>query len=231
MSWRRRALHERERQARVTAFHEAAHGILGIALGCRVREISMTGVHGGFCDFAPVPDRVADRLRIAFAGPCVGYILSDDDLGCEGDFAVAREAVARLPVEQRQQAYESAFAWSRSAVLSHWREIESVAAALLEHGQLSGEQVGRILPRVAVTREQPSIDEHGSIIATSAGYVVTVASGRRLGTFTSRQEAEHALREFVSGLRWRDAPVQRVAPAREALDYKPGSQFRSRRYA
>jgi hypothetical protein len=146
-SHRRRALHERERQdaRRITAYHEAAHARISEMLGVRVRSIALIDGGGGICKFEPARGRVEDALRIAFAGPHVQYALTGDDWTSEGDFQIAREAVAQLPVDQRQRAYEDAFAWARAAVREHWPSIDCIAAALLERGELTGSELREIL--------------------------------------------------------------------------------------
>jgi hypothetical protein len=128
---------EWERLAR----HEAAHAVIARVLGHDVERVWLhdgggmadTG-GGGFGD-----DLWARAATIAAAGGASDHAQGYEGWGSDGDLAGIRDALSRM-----REPFDP-YAKADELVAEHEREIDFIAAALHNAGQLSGAQVDQLM--------------------------------------------------------------------------------------
>jgi hypothetical protein len=141
---------------RMVAYHEAAHGVIGAAMGRRVRSIWIAPkwcrgeAHGPLgCAHITIrrgvkvtcDDIAAQRMMINFAGHAAEAIIGhkDDSLFHRGDdFKDAEHAAADFGIEGDWEAafYDTA----RREVTARWKYVERVAAGLLKNRRMTAKR-------------------------------------------------------------------------------------------
>lgn len=137
---------------RNTAYHEAAHAVIGYRAGSRfgwsilrVHIIPGGGIEGAYALWAPKPwspEMWRARFYIAAAGPAASVHLDGSQEGCEGDFEKLDECLQNLP--NSEQFYYSR-AWQM--VRRNWNAIDAVARVLLRRKILNGDELVRVIRR------------------------------------------------------------------------------------
>jgi len=154
-----------------TAFHEAGHAVIGDALGLVVEKVTILPVFSSHYkrwargmtwikatgdltrDFSfAMRDRLHREAIFSLAGPAaerraVGHVpLDAEDIDAQvAEWLLSRDTAAReLP-----RVFRRANGIAERLVRQRWSAIESLAAALMRHGSLSGQQL-RKSPESAV---------------------------------------------------------------------------------
>lgn len=132
---------------RLTAIHEAAHAVVALALGKRIRCVSIESDETGARGLAWVeglrdrtPDDVRDKLTIALAGDVGVSILTREPI-CQPsgtDAEKVRQCRARLTDGAEVVRAERV---ARSLLEQRWHFVERLSAALLREGHLCRSQV------------------------------------------------------------------------------------------
>jgi hypothetical protein len=139
------------------AIHESAHAVVSYALGFKIIQVS---VKNGFtvCDIRTGPnhDLASEKKRIKFyLAPWLNANNNVD--GCDDDFQEVRELFARLDPGIRNlvfaQSVRETNALLREKVTK--RQIDTLAAVLLERETLSGPEVCAILDQAAENEQNP----------------------------------------------------------------------------
>jgi len=153
----------KEREA--TAYHEAGHAVACVVLRLPVVSVDIVPQEDrlGYCRFdRPDPDGaptwqrdhfLRDHLTIILAGPAAEIRRFPGHrwcifLGDSDDIACARTEHQALHETNPQMAGEDWDDWFRVAqglVKDEWQAITAVATALLERGELTGEEVKQII--------------------------------------------------------------------------------------
>ena len=133
-----------------TAYHEAGHAVVALALGRPVHQVSIlpNRVHLGACkfrkgEFRPTDDWLEREMLIALAG-LAAEARHTGDYAWEGA-ARDRQYVHRLAVqragERQAERLERRLLAKVEHLLAqenHWRAVELIAAELLRLGEISG---------------------------------------------------------------------------------------------
>lgn len=164
------------------ALHEAGHAVVGVMLGKRVKIVDVDSAVS--CHFHGTPNIAPlDHVLMLLAGHAVaqrfqrvrrrfpsdmGFCVSQArvvsaELTCDVCLAFKQigKAMPDASDEQRIEAFyereDRAIGLMRRTAV--WRAVEAVAAALVEHGHLSGDEVERIAAEAGVTpgREREKI--------------------------------------------------------------------------
>lgn len=128
------------------AYHESAHAnVVTTLLECDVTKLwadpDRPGDVVGRCDFLHDDDLAPfNRATIALAGAVAEYLggfTARIDYG-DNDWKRARAMVApdRIPAVQRRAV---------RLLIANWQAVQRVADALIEHGELSGDEVRRLV--------------------------------------------------------------------------------------
>jgi ATP-dependent Zn protease len=148
---------ELARQA--TAYHEAGHAVIAMALGRPVRAVSIlpNGDFLGTCHFhkgvfRPSKDWLEQEILIAVAGVAAEAIHTGEHAweGATRDFQYARRLAARRAGDRQAERLlrrslakvENLFADEQ-----HWKAVELIAAELLQHGAISGRTAHHLFDR------------------------------------------------------------------------------------
>lgn len=148
-----------------TAYHEAGHAVVSVALGLMGEHVTIEADHdssGASMAAAEYPtDEDAEALRlyapgefwlrqatIRYAGAAAlrhaGYRRWRE--GADDDYTWAADAINRITGDDVSMKHLFALAQRRAAVLveHYWPEIEAVAKGLLAEATLTAEQVGKL---------------------------------------------------------------------------------------
>ena len=124
----------RNRERRATAFHEAAHAVVCVALGGVVRAVELEPRPGALCLHRSRIDRALTALagNIAEQRACPNSPWNAAvDSRCAFDVA---ESLSDRPIAQLES-----FLYQAQAPLDrHWLQVEVLAAALVQRKRLSG---------------------------------------------------------------------------------------------
>lgn len=134
-----------------TAYHEAGHAVVALALGRQVRWVSIVPERtlAGICEFQkavirPTEDWVERELMIALAGLAAqaGHEGDYDWGGAEHDLRYARSlALKRAGTERAGERLTKRVLSKTENLLGrdgHWEAVEQIAAALMREGEISG---------------------------------------------------------------------------------------------
>jgi hypothetical protein len=134
----------------VTAYHEAGHAVVALALGRPVHRVSVLPNHErlGQCDvrkgtFRPSVDWVEQEMLIALGGPAAEARHTGDYAwaGPGQDWQYVRGLAVRRAGERRAGRLTSRLLAKAEHLLAqegHWQAVELIAAELLRRGAISG---------------------------------------------------------------------------------------------
>jgi ATP-dependent Zn protease len=148
----------------VTAYHEAGHAVIALALGRTVHKVSILAnhVHLGECRFGkgnakPTDDWMEREILIALGGLAAearftGTYATDE---ATQDLRFVRRLALERKSERAVERYERRMLDKVEYMLADdgtWKAVELIAAELMKHGTISG-RAARHLFEVA-TREE-----------------------------------------------------------------------------
>ena len=133
-----------------TAYHEAGHAVVALAHDRPVHRVSVlpNQLHLGQCEFRKGVQRasvdwVEQEILISLAGMAAEARLTGRyDRGAAGrDLRHARTLALQRATEKQLDRYERRMLAKVENLMSDdaiWKAVESIAAALMRHGQISG---------------------------------------------------------------------------------------------
>jgi hypothetical protein len=133
-----------------TAYHEAGHAVVALALGRPVHRVSVLPNHErlGQCDFRKAPFRPSEdwlerEMLIALGGLAAEARHTGDYAWAEAgqDWQYVRDLAVRRAGERRAGRLASRLLAKAEHLLAqegHWRAVELIAAELLRRGAISG---------------------------------------------------------------------------------------------
>jgi hypothetical protein len=143
----------------VTAYHEAGHAVVALALGRPVHRVSVLPNRDrlGQCEFRkgvtrPSEDWLEREILISLAGMAAeaqhtgtyGFEEADRDL------RYVRRLVLQRTSERQAERFERRMLAKVEHLLSdegHWRAVELIAAELVKHGVISGRAAKHLFDR------------------------------------------------------------------------------------
>ena len=151
----------RDVMAERTSIHEAAHSVIGRALGFDCGAASIRADGTGSAAVAPVfslhwdvtrgdiLSSVLDKLTVCWAGPLAEIIVfgNADD---RGNVAQIKSLATKYYVQDRDIA--AARERARGLLVLHWDKVEAVAATLLEKKTLTGGEIDALVHDNVTTR-------------------------------------------------------------------------------
>jgi hypothetical protein len=124
--------------AEVAAFHEAAHAVVALALGGRVRIVEIGSRPHAIC----LHRTAADKAITALAGDLAEQRSCPwSPWNANVDFEVACDAAEHLAPAASLEALKGFLDKAKALLEAHWPEVEAIANALLERGKLTGEEI------------------------------------------------------------------------------------------
>jgi ATP-dependent Zn protease len=142
-----------------TAYHEAGHAVVALALGRPVQRVSVLPdrVHLGQCEFRkgefrPTEDWLEREMLIALAG-IAAEARHTDNYAWEGagrDLQYVRLLAVQRAGESRAERLERRLLSKVEHLLAqegHWRAVELIAAELLRRGAISGRAARHLFER------------------------------------------------------------------------------------
>jgi ATP-dependent Zn protease len=142
-----------------TAYHEAGHAVVALALGRPVHGVSILANRDrlGQCEFRkgvyrPSEDWVEREILIALGGIAAeaihsgayGWAEADRDLRYVRDLTEQRAGRRQAERLERRLLAKTEHLLAKPA---HWRAVESIAAELLRRGEISGRAVRDLFDR------------------------------------------------------------------------------------
>jgi ATP-dependent Zn protease len=126
------------------AFHEAGHAVVALALGSKVRVVEIGPRPHAHCAHRTE----ANKAIVALAGDLAERRACPlSPWGADVDFRVAFDAAEHLAPSAPHQALEAFRDQARALLDRHWRAVEAVAAALLDAGKLTGDEIDALFAR------------------------------------------------------------------------------------
>ena len=142
-----------------TAYHEAGHAVVALALGRPVHQVSIlpNSEHLGRCDvrkgtFRPSEDWLEREILIALGGVAAEARYTGtyawDEAGRDRQY-VRRLAVQRAGERQAERLERRLLAKAEHLLdrPGHWRAVELIAAELLQRGAISGRAARHLYDR------------------------------------------------------------------------------------
>jgi ATP-dependent Zn protease len=142
-----------------TAYHEAGHAVMSLALGQPVHRVSVLPNRErlGQCEFSkgvnrPSEDWLEREILISLAG-LAAEAQHTGTYGWEEanrDLRYVRRLVLQRTGERQAERYERRILAKVEDLLAdegHWRAVELIAAELLKHGVISGRAVRHLFER------------------------------------------------------------------------------------
>lgn len=135
-----------------TAYHEAGHAVVALALGRPVHRVSVrpSAERLGQCEFKkgrhqPTDDWVEDEILISLAGMAAEARATGfyERGGAARDLRFARSLMLQRSSERSLDRYERRMLAKVENLLSddgHWKAVEQIAAELVAQATLSGRQ-------------------------------------------------------------------------------------------
>jgi ATP-dependent Zn protease len=142
------------RAARIAriAYHEAGHAIVALALNGIVTLVRIQDGEGGGTVRYQLPEPVSDahRIIIAMAGGVAeqlryrssGFLPSPN---ARADQCIWLELTSHLPQEAQDAYLRMLQAQVRALLRINWHAVEAVAMTLVEHRNISGAQVRKLV--------------------------------------------------------------------------------------
>jgi ATP-dependent Zn protease len=142
-------------ERRRVALHESCHAFVAALLEIRVTKVSLDPPATIFADWTADRNLIARRL-IAGLAPCMAQLTFGVDHWLEHDMEMAwRLAPLFDPIDPARYLRRLG-ADLQEIVAENEEAIEAVAEALLERGQLSGDQVRQIVDSHRLSSQSPS---------------------------------------------------------------------------
>jgi ATP-dependent Zn protease len=135
---------------KATAYHEAGHAVMALALDRPVQRVSMRPHHKhlGLCEFGkgifrPTEDWLEREILISLGGIAAEALHTGDYAwdAAERDLRYVRDLAVRRAGERQAERLERRLLTKAEHVLAqagHWRAVEMIAAELLRCGSISG---------------------------------------------------------------------------------------------
>jgi ATP-dependent Zn protease len=135
---------------KATAFHEAGHAVMALALARPVQRVSMRPNHKhlGLCEFGkgvfrPSEDWLEREILISLGGLAAEAIHTGDYAwdAAERDLRYVRDLAVKRAGERQAERLERRLLTKAEHLLGqaqHWRAVELIAAELLRCGAISG---------------------------------------------------------------------------------------------
>ena len=142
-----------------TAYHEAGHAVVALALGRPVRQVSVLadGDFLGTCEFGkgvfrPSEDWLENEILIALGGLAAEARHTGDYFwdGAGRDRQYVRRLAVQRAGERRAERLERRLLAKAEHILAqegHWRAVELIAAELLRCGEISGRTARHLFDR------------------------------------------------------------------------------------
>jgi ATP-dependent Zn protease len=142
-----------------TAYHEAGHAVVALALGRPVQRVSVLPdrVHLGLCEFGkgafrPTEDWLEREMLIALGGVAAEARHTDNYAwdGAARDLQYVRLLAVQRAGERRAQKLERRLLAKVEHLLAqegHWRAVELIATELLRCGAISGRAARHLFER------------------------------------------------------------------------------------
>lgn len=147
-----------ERRLRATTYHEAGHAVAALALGRRVRSVTVVPDAGrlGACTFAKMPRRfqpdaklgprtrasLEDHITVSLAGEVAEHMYTGRHAwsGAADDMRQSLDRASYIAADDREVA--ALLEWlrlrARNLLATNWSRVELVATELEERGTLTG---------------------------------------------------------------------------------------------
>jgi len=144
---------------KTTAYHEAGHAVVALALGRPVQRVSVLPdrVHLGLCEFGkgafrPTEDLLEREMLIALGGVAAEARHTDNYAwdGAARDLHYVRLLAVQRAGERRAQKLERRLLAKVEHLLAqegHWRAVELIATELLRYGAISGRAARHLFER------------------------------------------------------------------------------------
>jgi ATP-dependent Zn protease len=135
---------------KATAYHEAGHAVMALALARPVQRVSMRPNHKhlGLCEFGkgvfrPSEDWLEREILISLGGLAAEAIHTGDYAldAAERDLRYVRDLAVKRAGERQAERLERRLLTKAEHLLGqpqHWRAVELIAAELLRCGAISG---------------------------------------------------------------------------------------------
>jgi Peptidase family M41 len=142
-----------------TAYHEAGHAVVALALGRPIHQVSILPNRGhlGICEFGkgvfrPSEDWLEREILIALGGIAAEARFTGDYSwdGAGLDFQYVRKLTVQRAGERRAERLERRLLSKVEHLLAqegHWRAVELIAAELLRCGEISGRAARHLFER------------------------------------------------------------------------------------
>jgi len=142
-----------------TAYHEAGHAVVALALGRPVHRVSVRPRRDrlGQCEFRkgvfrPSDDWLEQEILISLAGLAAearhtGHYARD---GADRDLRYVRRLALQRATERQLERFERRMLAKVENLLAdegHWRAVEAIAAELLKHEEISGRAARHLYER------------------------------------------------------------------------------------
>src|SRR5437764_34053 len=134
----------------VTAYHEAGHAVVALALGRTIHKVSVLANRErlGECRFGksharPADDWIEREILIALAGPAAearftGTFANEE---AKEDLRFVRRLALERKSDRAVERYEQRMLDKVEYMLADegtWKAVEAIAAELMKHGEISG---------------------------------------------------------------------------------------------
>ena len=148
-----------------TAYHEAGHAVVALALGRPVHRVTVrpTADRLGQCEFKkgrhqPTDDWLEDEILISLAGLAAEARATGvyERAGAVRDLRFARSLMLQRASKRGLDRYERRMLAKVENLLAddgHWRAVEAIAAELVAKETISGRQALHLLEQAARTGE------------------------------------------------------------------------------
>src|SRR5690242_10583354 len=144
---------------KATAYHEAGHAVMALALGRPVHRVSVEADREGLglCEFRkgvvrPSEDWLEREILIALGGLAAEARLTGDYAwdAADRDRQYVRQLAVQRAGERQAERLERRLLSKAEHLLSqegHWRAVELIAAELLQRGVISGRTARHLFDR------------------------------------------------------------------------------------